>query len=399
MTKRLVLMLSVVAVGVVVGRATGGVSDVLSGSFYTPIVTGLLAVGLYGSTHSIDVPQLRGDVRTIILAVTLGVVMKAALITGVMFAVFHNTAYLVLGVAVAQIDPLSVVALGRSSRLSPRSRRLLLAWASFDDPVTTLLTIYVAAVALSLHTGNAAVGLDLGGPGAFAVNLLGNAAVAAVAMLAYRWARRLSPWPRFVVACALLVGVFVIAIVQEWVLAVALAGLAIRPVLPGRPAAVARLLDAGIDTAFVLASGLLGLVLALGISPLPGLVLGITAFAVHALVSVPLTRAQTASDRIRLALAQQNGITAIILALLLEPAFGGTVAVVAPAILVINVLYLAGNGLYGSYGTTGRWPSARRLTGRRGEVSIDVARQVEESRGNVRLGQGALSSASYPDRR
>ncbi|NDU74571.1 hypothetical protein GWI34_18315 [Actinomadura sp. DSM 109109] len=41
----------------------------------------------------------------------------------------------------------------------------------------------------------------------------------------------------------------------------------------------------------------------------------------------------------------QNGITEIILALLLEPFFGGTVAVVAPAILVINLLCPSSNAV------------------------------------------------------
>ena len=42
-------------------------------------------------------------------------------------------------------------------------------------------------------------------------------------------------------------------------------------------------------------------------------------------------------------MSQQNGITAIILALLLETVFPGTVAIVAPAILVISVLHLTSN--------------------------------------------------------
>ena len=51
-------------------------------------------------------------------------------------------------------------------------------------------------------------------------------------------------------------------------------------------------------------------------------------------------------DRARLALGQQNGLTAIILALLLEPNFPGTIAVVAPAIIVVNLLHALCNGLY-----------------------------------------------------
>ncbi|MDL4813640.1 hypothetical protein [Actinomadura opuntiae] len=353
MAKRFALMLAMVAVGALAGQLSGHVTAVLDGPVYAPLVTALLAVGLYGSTHGIDLSQLRTDLKTVVLAVTVGVLCKAALITAVMVAAFQNPAYLVLGVAVAQIDPLSVSALGESSRLSPRGRSLLLAWASFDDPVTTLITIYVAALALPLRHGGTGGHLDLGGAAAFTADLAGNLAVAAVAVGLFLLVRRFAPRWEFGAGCVLLAGVLAVGVWQLWVLAVALAGLVVRPVLPGRPDAVQRLLDRCVNGAFLVASALLGAVLSLGVSPLPGLVLGVTAFAAHALVSLPLTRAQS-GDRGALALAQQNGITAIILALLLEPAFGGTVAVVAPAILVINLLYLGGNAMLG---LRSRWPA------------------------------------------
>jgi hypothetical protein len=56
--------------------------------------------------------------------VTLGVPVKAALVSGVMYIVFlllsldWQPVYLVLGVAIAQIDPLSVAALQHESRIS-----------------------------------------------------------------------------------------------------------------------------------------------------------------------------------------------------------------------------------------------------------------------------------------
>jgi hypothetical protein len=346
MAKRFVLMLGIVGLGLLAGGYFGHVGALLNSGFYAPVVTAFLALGLYGSTHAIDLKHLRADLRTVVLAVTVGVVLKAALISAVMLAFFPRPGSLVLGIAVAQIDPLSVVALGRSSRLSSRGRGLLLAWASFDDPVTTLLTIYVAALALSARHDGSSAALDLGGPGSFALDLLGNLLLAGVVFLLYRWVRRFRPWPRLVVTCLLLAGTAAIAIWQVWMLAVALVGLVARPVVPGRPLAVGRLLDRAVDLAFVGATALLGLILALGISPGAGLVLGLAAFCAQAVVSLPLTRSQSTGDTVYLALAQQNGITAIVLALLLEPAFAGTVAVVAPAILVINLLYLVTNAAY-----------------------------------------------------
>nr|WP_131755154.1 cation:proton antiporter [Actinomadura fibrosa] len=343
MAKRLALMVAMVIAGVVCGAVSGDVTAILDGPLYVTFVTALLAIGLYGSTYGIDLEHLRRDGRTVVLATTVGVGAKAVLIAAVMLAVFRDPAYLVLGIAVAQIDPLSVAALSGSSRLSRRGRGLLLAWASFDDPVTALLTVYAAALAASLLGRGTTAGLGSGGPAGLAVDLAGNAVLAAVAIRLYRLIGRRAPRYDFPAACAVLVAVFAVGIWQGWVLAVALAGLWIRPEPPGRPDAVQRLLDRAVGAAFLLASLLLGAVLSLGVSPLPGLVLGMAAFAAHALVSLPLTRGQDAGDRMPLALAQQNGITAIILALVLEPVFGGTVAVVAPAILTINVLHLVGN--------------------------------------------------------
>ncbi|RFU36946.1 hypothetical protein DZF91_35495 [Actinomadura logoneensis] len=348
MAKRFALMLAVVAAGAVLGLPDGTPGRVTGSSWYQPAVAALLAVGLYASTRSIDPRLLRTDGRTVLAAVTVGVLLKSVVIGAVLYGVFGRPMYLVLGIAVAQIDPLAVAALGRSSRLSARGRGLLLAWASFDDPVTTLLTIYAAAVAVSLQGGGR---LHLG-VSAFTVDLLGNLVVGGLALLAARAARSLPARRRFWIETAVLAAVFAVAVTEFWVLAVAIAGLGLRPEPPGRSAD--RPLERAVDVAFVLASLLLGVVLAGGVRPLQGVVLGVVAFAAQAIVSVPLTRAQSRPDKVLLAIAQQNGITAISLALLLEPVFPESVAVVAPAILVVNTLYLVTNAAAGARAFRGR---------------------------------------------
>ncbi|QXJ21204.1 cation:proton antiporter [Actinomadura graeca] len=345
MTRRFAFILAVLAAGAALGGLTGHVGELLGGPLYLPAMIALQVVGLYGSTQAIDLRAVRRDLGTIVAAVTVGVVVKAALITAVMVALFPHPASLVLGIAMAQIDPLSVAALQRGPRLSRRGRALLLAWASFDDPVTSLLTVYVAALASAASGGSV---LGLGGPGSWAADLAANLTLAGVALL-IEWTvrRRLRRWPAFLVRCVLLTGVAVIAVAQVWVLAAALAGLVVRPRWPGRPHAVDRFLGRATGAALLLATALLGFILSAGVSPWAGLVLGTAAFGVHAVVSLPLTRRQAPSDRVPMALAQQNGITAIVLALLLEPAFGGTVAIVAPAVLVTNLLHLAANAWHG----------------------------------------------------
>lgn len=311
----------------------------------------LLALGLYGSTTQISLPEVRSNTRIVVLAVTVGVVAKAALITGVMYAMYaayHEPRYLVLGVAMAQIDPLSVAALQSSSKLSERAKSILHAWSSFDDPVTTLLTIYVATLALNtLGMKGGLAGADFG---SFVLHLLANLAFAAVATIVWlvftKRARvpmlsdgaRL-PWSQNLVAVIVLAALVAVAAWQFLMLGLAVAGLIFRPCL-------GPWLDRVTRVALLLASVALGVLLVDGVAPLPGLLLGAAAFAAQIVVALILPFKLSRSDRGYLALSQQSGITAIILALLLEPSFPGTVAVVAPAILVINILHVCSTSAF-----------------------------------------------------
>ncbi|MFD7549997.1 hypothetical protein ACFV0R_02800 [Streptomyces sp. NPDC059578] len=360
-----------VAVGVATGHLIG--SRALTEASWYPLLAGLLlALGLYGSTHEIDLREVRRDLRALVLTVTLGVLLKSALIAGVMVAAFQEPEYLVLGIAVAQIDPLSVAAMSRSSRMSPRAKNLLSVWASFDDPVTVLLTLYFSVLAfrLSGRSGSPGTGPVGDGAGAYAASLGGNLLLLAAAVgLWYLpgllWRRALdrararsgrppapkgratpAPFPglpglRDLLCLFLVTAVLVVAAQTMLMLAVAVLGLVVRT---GRHTA---LINHAVSVAFVLAALVLGLLLAGGVSPWRGLALGLAAFAAQALIGLlvaPLLfRGLNRSDRVHLGLGQQNGITAIILALALEPDFPGTVAIVGPAILTINTLHYASN--------------------------------------------------------
>ncbi|TYK49066.1 hypothetical protein [Actinomadura decatromicini] len=329
--------------------------DLAGSARYSLLAGFLLAIGLYGSTHAIELGALRRDVRGVLVAVTLGVVLKATLIAGVMLLAFHEARYLVLGIAVAQIDPLSVAAMRAGSRMSERAKALLFAWASFDDPVTVLLALYFSILAfrLSGRDGSPRAGPSGSGLGAYLVDLGWNLALAAGALLVFLALRALrrrvgsdvEGGGRGVDLLSLvaLAAVFLVAADSMLMLAVAVTGLFFRV------GAYAGFIDRAVSVAFLVASFALGLLLVDGVDPLPALVLGCAAFGAQALISllvVPvLKHGLSRRDRVHLALGQQNGITAIILALALEPDFRGTVGIVAPAILVVNVLHYASNGL------------------------------------------------------
>lgn len=328
---------------------------------YSLLATTLLAVGLFSCTYGISREDAKGDVRVIFAAVTFGVLGKAALIAGVMYLVFRNPVYIVLAVAVSQIDPLSVAVLRDLTRLSARAKVILSAWSAFDDPVTAILAIYLSVVALNMNDTDM-VSIDdfpmldttyaWSELPAFGNDLLGNillVACAALVWFALWWISQRkglsitdAPGPKArglqTVGVIFLATIAIIAVRNFLMLGIAVVGLFFRP-------GIERFISRVTPIAFLLATFVLGLVLADGVNVLPGLVLGGAAFGAQMVVGMLVAPSLPLRDRVRLALGQQSGITAVVLALLLETAFPGTVAVVAPAILVINVLHLVSNTL------------------------------------------------------
>ncbi|NUR91277.1 MAG: hypothetical protein HOY71_45005 [Nonomuraea sp.] len=318
--------------------AVSGVGRIEGSPFYLFLVALLLAVGLYASASGIS-RDVVGDLRLVLVAVTVGVLCKAVLIAGVMWLVLDKPVAIVLGVAVAQIDPLSVAAMTAGSRLSPRARAILLAWASFDDPITALLIVYTSALALA-WSGDG--GQLIGGPAgadlaAYGLNLGANLLFAGVCLALWLLARRLELSGRRwygPVSVVVLVVLLVFAASTFLMLGIALIGLFFRPPVSERLG--------GVTTgAFWLATFVLGMLLARGVAVAYGLVLGTVTFLAQVVVGGLITWRLPRGDRIQLALSQQNGITAIVLALTLEPTFPGIAAIVAPAILVINTLHIA----------------------------------------------------------
>lgn len=326
-----------------------GWDDTYRSDTYLTVAGALLAVGLYASTYGIDLPAARRNARLVVVAITLGVVVKAVLISAVLYLAFQQPAYLVLGIAVAQIDPVSFAAARLQSRMSEQAKTILSAWASFDDPITVLLTVYAAAWVWPLlpDDPSAAAAPPHTGFDSFGLSLLQNLALAAVAALLWwgtqRLRRRVRPgWLVTVAQVVLLTAIAAYAVWQFLMLAVAIAGLFYRP-------PVGPVLDRLTRLAFLAASFLLGLVLVDGLRLPAGVALGFAAVGAHMLVAVLVGWRLPRSDRLDVVLGQQNGITAVILALVLERQFVGTVAVVAPAIVVINVLHALTNGAREAY--------------------------------------------------
>jgi NhaP-type Na+/H+ or K+/H+ antiporter len=315
---------------------------------YLYAVTALLAIGIYSSTSGIDLSELRNRFRTVILAITVGVLAKSVLIAAFMLPLLHDPVFaIVLGVAVAQIDPLAVAALIGQSRMSESGKTIIRAWSSFDDPVTMLLTIYLLVfvpAANGTHLiGSVSVGTR---PIAIAVSIALNLAFAGGLFVTWRIVRLLrrrhpavasSRWARFAMA-AFLLAVGYIAVTYFLLFGLALVGLFWRPTAQAA-------LDRTAKVALVLASVALGLVFVDGIRWIAGLVLGCATYLAQFLVA-PIVAISQRGDRMYLALGQQNGITAITLALLLQPFYSDAVAIIGPAVLVVNLLHAGSNAAW-----------------------------------------------------
>lgn len=318
--------------------------QVTSSSPYAKSIEALLSIGLFASTNKISRRELRQNVRVVLAAITFGVAVKALLAGSIMTLVYGSAGYLLLGVAVAQIDPLSVAANLQYSTMSSRARSILSAWASFDDPATVLLVAYLALVMLPRHGppgGGALAGLGSGfDPRQIAL----NAALVAVAGLA--WALlgpvgrdRGGAGQRNVLLGLVLAGLIAVAVSFNLLIGIAVCGLFFRP-------PVEAVLSGVTGFASYAATFMLGMLLVTGVNVPAGVLLGMSVFGVQVLAGVIIGRRLPRGDRVTLALGQQNGLTAIVLALALQPYLPAAVGIIAIAILVVYVLHISSNSVW-----------------------------------------------------
>ena len=100
-----VKLLLFVALGFVIARLFS-LEGLEHASWYSTAVTTLLAIGLYASTHGIDVDEAKKHFKLLLSAVTIGVILKSVIIGGTMFALTRDPIFMLLGIVMAQIDPL-----------------------------------------------------------------------------------------------------------------------------------------------------------------------------------------------------------------------------------------------------------------------------------------------------
>lgn len=349
-TERLLRLLSLIGValaGLACSSLFKGV-DFVHSAAYAATASTLLFVGLYMAVFGIDKTEARKEWRVVLVAVTFGVLCKYLLIFGLTYAVTRRWEYAILAMAITQIDPLSVAAINGDKRMSARTKTVLGAWASFDDPITAVMT----PVLISITTVIAQQ--DIGT--STATHWLAGSAALAVGLIAFALARRFRAGAQKVLQLAVLALSAVGVVLTKFFAWAAMLGWFVRPMWlqKGKRADTITLI------ALIGATFLLGILLSKGVDWRGGLVLGVAAFVAQMIATswvlsvAGRIRRKSSSmhapfskrDKWHLALAQQNGITAIVLALNLEPSVPNAVAVVSFAIVVINTLNFVANWIY-----------------------------------------------------
>lgn len=342
--RRLALVIAVAAAGLAVSSAAQALWGVQvhrlpASPVYGKFVSSLLAAGLFASCYGISRAELRRNAGIVLAAVTVGVVFKAGLVGAVMALAYGRAGFLLLGVAVAQIDPLSVAATLRRSGMSQRARSILAAWASFDDPVTVLL-VSAGSFILPGAAHGAAAGLGAGA-GSYLTQGVLNAALISVAAVAWHFLTavlrdRVGARRRHVLQCLVLAGLLAAAAWYGLLIGITVCGLFYRP-------PVAAVMDRAVGAAFYAAVFFLGLFLVDGVDAGAGILLGVSVFAVQVLAGLAAGAGLPRADRGYLALGQQNGLTAIVLGLALQPWLPQAAGTIAAAVLVVNAVNIAAN--------------------------------------------------------
>ncbi|MEM7532027.1 MAG: cation:proton antiporter [Chloroflexota bacterium] len=334
------------------------IENVHNSALYNLLVASLLAIGLYGSTYSINVQELRQNLRIVLSAVTIGVFLKILFIGTVLYLFQQNNISFLYGVIVAQIDPLSVAALVKDSRFSKKAKTILSAWSSFDDPMTVIASLYIATLVVGDGTGNAtSVVGNTSSIQEYFMNLGSNLLFVLVIYLLYvggryayaHWLSRPSQKQtrpttipsnsanHLLTYGLLLVSLFT-SVAYSLMLGIASIGLFLRP-------PIEHVIQFITKISLYVSVFLLGILLIGGVQLYMGFFVAIATISAQIVVGFLLTFGLPLKDRFQLALAQQNGVTAITLALIFEPRYGSIVAVIAPAILFINLLHVVFNGL------------------------------------------------------
>jgi hypothetical protein len=258
-----------------------------------------------------------------------------------MYLIYPAAISFLAAVAIDQIDPISTATLLQDKqKMSEDAKGLLRVWSSFDDPVTVIFGFFIL---LPLVSGKSAgMGSDVA---SYLIELAMNLVPALLLWLLHRYTNWLQTRRTALLLMAL---VLVYAFFTHSYLLAAIAGLLLRPI-PERY--FSRVIQA-LFYAIVFVVGMA--IYSYGINLRLGILLAIVEFfVVQPLTAIALFNG-TASDVFRLAYAQQNGLTTLLMGIGFESLGIHVLHILLPAIVAVNLFNLAVNKLFS-------WKEARGL--------------------------------------
>jgi NhaP-type Na+/H+ or K+/H+ antiporter len=299
-------------------------NNITSIPHYETFLNVILAIGLYGSVHGINLKEFRMHQGIIFRAITFGVLVKNLIIGGIMWAIFHTPLAFLLAIIVTQIDPLSVAHLieKKSNKFSTSARTILRAWSSFDDPMTIILALYIFLPFLqwkefTLIDGVMQIGINL--------------VLALCIYVIWTHVKRRNTSQLFLLFFAFLASIW-----MQLLLAIAIVGLYLRPRIP--------YLAQIVQGTFLLSAIILGSLITFDPQAIIcGVTLGAIAFFAQGIATLIVAPKLKSNDKLFLSFAQYNGITSIILALVISQHIPQVLNIIGVAILTINGLYFAVN--------------------------------------------------------
>lgn len=303
--------------------------------YFSTFTTFALVVGLYGSVVGIDLDAIRKRRRLAIVVVTIAVPIQIVATGALMWLIHPMAISFLIAVAMTQIDPLSIDTLLRDKdKMTEEAKGILRIWASFDDPVTVLFGFLIL---LPLVTGGQTT--DVTGQ-SFMIGLVYNLAPAALVLLLKQYTKVLE---NVAIETILLVALLVFAFFTEAFLLSAILGLLLRPIPE-------KYFSQAIFVLYHLIVFTVGMaIFAFGMTPddlrLAFLIAVVEFFVIQPLTSIIVFNG-TPSDLLRVAFAQQNGLTTLLMGIAFESMGIHILHILLPAIIIVNLMNLVVNKIY-----------------------------------------------------
>lgn len=327
--KELLIFIVLTLLGLLIGSYTS-INPIEESLF--PLFTSIaLVIGLYSSVSEIDVDVIRSRRWLAVSVVTIAVPVQIIVTGLIMYVINPVVLSFFVAVAITQIDPLSVNTLlqGKDS-MSSEAKGILRVWASFDDPVTVLFGFLILLPLLS--------GVESSyDPKTILYGVIFNLLPSAILFLIKKYTKLLQNKHIEIVVVIL---ILILAVYSEAYLSAALIGLLARPFKQS----ITTNLTAFLYYCVVFLVGMVAYYF--GIELRLGFLLALVAYFVVQPIATFFMFSGTPMDFLRIAFAQQNGLTTLLMGVAFQSLGYDVLPILLPAIVIVNIFNIVVNKLF-----------------------------------------------------